>query len=154
MIPFGYYFIDNFVLSVFDVYQVGYLSTNLASSGSLIRIILCVIPSLIFIFNLNKFKISKIFKNIFFVIALLSILSLVALRFTPSSTAIDRLALNLLPIQVLVASHIPDMGIFNIDKFASKFLIVLSVFFILSIWLIFATHAFCWIPYRNILFQL
>tara|TARA_A100001035_G_C27768798_1_gene495155 strand:+ start:657 stop:1718 length:1062 start_codon:yes stop_codon:yes gene_type:complete len=154
MIILGYYFIDNFVLYQLDVYRIGYLSANLSSSGSLIRIILCVIPSLIFIFNLNKFKISKIYKNIFIVMTLLSIISLVALRFSPSSTAIDRLALNILPIQIFVASYIPDLGIFNLDKFTWKFLIILSVFIILSVWLIFATHAFCWIPYRNIIYQL
>ena len=125
----------------------------MASSGSLIRIILCVIPSVIFIFNINKFKISKIAKKIFLVISLMSIVALFALPFVPSSTAVDRVALNFLPIQILVASHLPDMGILKFDKFAWKVLIVFSVFFVLSIWLIFAKHSICWIPYRNIIFS-
>ena len=154
IIPLGYYFIDNFILSRLDFYIKGYFTTNLSSTGSLIRILLCVIPSLIFIFNLKKFKTSKVFKDIFFVISLLSIISLIALGFTTSSTAIDRLALNLLPIQILVASYIPDTGIFNFGKLTWKFLIVLIVFFVLSIWLLFAIHSFCWIPYRNIIYQL
>mgnify|MGYP001201434438 CR=1 FL=1 len=154
IIPLGYYFIYEFVISRFDIFVIGYLNTNLSSSGSLIRILLCVIPSLIFIFNFNKFKISKIAKKIFLVISLMSILSLIALRFIPSSTAVDRLALNFLPIQILVASHLPDTGILKFGKFAWKFLIVLSVFFVLSIWLLFATHSNCWIPYRNIIINI
>ena len=142
MIPLGYYFIDNFIISRFDYYAV-YLSSNYSSGGSLIRILLCVIPSLIFIFNLKKFKISKIYKVIFFVLSLFSIICLISLRFVPSSTAVDRLALNLLPIQIFVASYLPDVGLFKLDKFSLKFLIVLSTFFVLSIWLIFATHAYC-----------
>ena len=154
IIPLGYYFIDEFIISRFDIFVIGYLNTNLSSSGSLIRILLCVIPSLVFIFNLNKFKISTIYKKIFLVISLMSCFSLFALTFFPSSTAVDRAALNFLPIQILVASHLPDTGILKFGKFTWKFLIVLSVFFVLSIWLLFATHANCWIPFKNIIYQL
>ena len=152
-IPLFYFFINEFIIPRIDVFLIGYLNTNYSSSGSLIRIILCVIPSLIFIFNSNKFKISEIAKKIFLVISLMSILALFALPFISSSTAIDRVALNFLPIQIFVASHLPDTGIFKFGKFTWKVLIVLSVFFILSIWLIFATHSNYWIPYRNIIFS-
>ena len=94
IIPLGYYLIYEFVISSFDRFIVGYLSANLASSGSYIRVILCFIPSVIFIFNTNKFKLSKIAKKIFLVISWTSVLALFALPFVPSSTAIDRLALN------------------------------------------------------------
>ena len=153
IIPLGYYFINEFIISRFDILAIGYLNANLSSSGSFIRILLCVIPSLIFIYHLNKFKISKFSKKIFLVISLMSILALFALPVITSSTAVDRVALNFLPIQILVASHLPDTGIFKFGKFTWKVLILLSVFFVLSIWLLFAMHSTCWIPYRNIIFQ-
>ena len=153
MIPLGYYFINEFVISRLERLTIGYLSANLASSGSYIRVILCFIPAVIFIFNINKFKISKIAKKIFLVISWTSVLALFALPLFPSSTAIDRLALNFFPIQIFVASHLPDKGILKFDKFAWKVLIVLSSFVVLSVWLLFAKHSFCWIPYKNIIFS-
>ena len=117
------------------------------------RQILCFIPSVIFIFNTNKFNISKIAKKILLVISWTSVLALFALPFFPSSTAIDRLALNFFPIQILVASYLPDTGILKFNKFAWKVLIVLSALMVLSVWLLYAKHSFCWIPYKNIIFS-
>ena len=152
LIPISNYFLESFLFPYFIFFRIGYLDQNLSSTGSLIRIILCVIPSFFFIFNFNKFKLPNITKNIFLTLSIMSIMSLIALRFVPSSTAVDRFALNLIPIQILVASYVPDIGDLKFDKFSLKFLIVLTVFFVLSVWLIFATHSFCWIPYRNIIF--
>ena len=53
MIPLGYYFISEFIISRFDRFIIGYLNTSLNSSGALIRILLCFIPSVIFIFNIK-----------------------------------------------------------------------------------------------------
>ena len=152
IIPIGYYFISEFIISYWDSFVRGYLDANMASGGALIRITLLVIPSVIFIFNLNKFKISNISKKIFLAISWMSIVALIALPLYPSSTAVDRVALNFLPIQLLVASHLPDIGIFKLNKFASKVLIVFFVFLVLSTWFLFAKHSYCWIPYRNIIF--
>ena len=153
IIPIGYYFVSELIIPNLDNFIYGYLNQQMASAGALIRIILCFIPSLIFIFNINKFKISNIAKKIFLVISWLSVFSLIALPLVPSSTVVDRVALNFLPIQVLVASHLPDSGILKLNKFASKVLIVFFVFFVLSIWFLFAKHSYCWIPYRNIIFS-
>ena len=153
IIPIGYYFITELIISNWEGFVAGYLNQNMASGGALIRIILLVIPSVIFIFNLNKFKISNISKTIFLTISLMSIVALIAIPFVPSTTAVDRMGLNFLPIQLLVASHLPDTGILKFDKFAWKVLIVLSVFFVLSVWLIFSIHSYCWIPYNNFIFS-
>ena len=83
--------------------------------------------------------------------ALISIVALIALLASLPSTAIDRTALNLLPIQLVVASYLPDTGILNIDKNIWKIFMILTTFPILSVWLIYAIHSYCWIPYRNVL---
>jgi hypothetical protein len=153
IIPIGYYFVYELIISNLDNFIYGYLNQQMASAGALIRIILCFIPSVIFIFNVNKFKISNITKKIFLVISWMSVFSIIALPLVPSSTIVDRVALNFLPIQLFVASHLPDSGIFKLNKFASKVLIVFFVFFVLSTWFLFAKHSYCWIPYRNIIFS-
>ena len=80
-----------------------------------------------------------------------SLLALIGLTNEFSSTAVDRMALNLLPLQIVVASYLPDTGIFQISKFPWKIFIILCAFCVLSGWLIYAVHSFCWIPYKNIL---
>ena len=83
IIPIGYYFISEFIISYWDSFVRGYLDANMASGGALIRITLLVIPSVIFIFNLNKFKISNISKKIFLAISWMAIVALIALPLYP-----------------------------------------------------------------------
>ena len=150
-IPIGFYFVDQFIISKFAIFQFSYLEQNLTSAGAYIRIILLIIPSIIYLLNLKKFKISNIYKKIFSVMAFTSFLALIGLTIEFSSTAVDRLALNLLPLQIVVASYMPDSGILKIDKLPWKIFIILIAFAVMTIWLIYAVHSFCWIPYKNIL---
>tara|TARA_B100000212_G_C27229540_1_gene470984 strand:- start:58 stop:738 length:681 start_codon:yes stop_codon:yes gene_type:complete len=150
-IPLVFYFIDVFVLSKFELFQLSYLDQNMSSSGAFIRVFLLIIPSIIYLLNLKKFKSSDIYKKIFSVMAFTSFLALFALVANFSSTAVDRLALNLLPIQIVIASYVPNTGIFKISKFPWKIFIILIAFSVISVWLIYAVHSFCWIPYKNIL---
>ena len=83
--------------------------------------------------------------------AFTSFVALIGLTNEFSSTAVDRLALNLLPIQLVVASYMPDTGILKIDKFTWKIFIILMAFPVMSVWLIYAIHSYCWIPYKNLL---
>ncbi len=150
-IPIGFYFVDQFIISKFAIFQFSYLEQNLTSAGAYIRVILIIIPSIIFLLNLKKFKISNIYKKIFSVMAFTSFLALIGLTIEFSSTAVDRLALNLLPVQIVVASYLPDTGILKIGKLPWKIFIISIAFAVMSIWLIYAVHSFCWIPYKNIL---
>tara|TARA_Y100000589_G_scaffold105472_1_gene99932 strand:- start:3204 stop:4268 length:1065 start_codon:yes stop_codon:yes gene_type:complete len=150
-IPIGFYFIEQFILTKFEIFQSSYLDQNLTSSGAYIRVILLIIPSIIYLFNLKKFKLSDIYKKIFSVMAFTSFLALIVLGTNFSSTAVDRLALNLLPLQIVVASYMPDTGIFQIGKFPWKIFIILLSFSVLVVWLNYAVHSFCWIPYKNII---
>ena len=150
-IPIGYIFVDQLIIKQISSYQFSYLELNATSSGAYVRVILLLIPSIIFLGYLNKFKLSKIYKSIFFVMAIISFVALILLLTSFSSTAVDRIALNLLPIQLVVASYLPDTGILKINKSIWKIFMILSILPIMSVWLIYAVHSYCWIPYKNIL---
>ena len=150
-IPLGYYFVDEFILSKFQLFKFSYIEQDMTSSGAYIRIFLLIIPSIVYLFNLKKFKLSNIYKKIFSVMAISSFLALFALIADFPSTAVDRLALNLLPLQIVVASYLPDSGVFKLRKFTWKILIIFIAFAVISVWLIYAVHSICWIPYQNLI---
>jgi hypothetical protein len=71
-------------------------------------------------------------------------LLLVLLLVLPSSTAVDRLALYVMPLQVAVLSRFP----LAFGRRMGTFIVVLYSLAIEFVWLNFATHARFWIPYQ------
>ena len=74
-----------------------------------------------------------------------AVLALVLLVTTPSSTAIDRLAIYLLPLQVAVYSRLP---ILLQSEVASKFILVVFGAATMFVWLNYAGNSQSWRNYR------
>ena len=73
----------------------------------------------------------------------------VALFVSPSSTAVDRLGLYLIPLQLLVLSRIPDsFAVYEASARRLSGLVVLYSAAVMFVWLNFASHAGYWLPYR------
>jgi len=68
-----------------------------------------------------------------------------------SSTALDRLALYWIPLQLLVGSRLPDTSLFGISPVLWNQLLVGFSLAVLLMWLFFADNSFTWLPYRNLL---
>ena len=126
-----------------------YLQNPVQSDGTIIRILMNILPSLIFLIYIRRFNLSLPHKNfwIWFVLSGLSLSGL--LLFLESSTAIDRMALYWLPLQIFIWSRIPDALSNSAD---SKFIWIMFISLysgsILLTWLLFASHAYMWIPYN------
>lgn len=72
-----------------------------------------------------------------------------------ASTAMDRIGLYMLPIQLVVFSYLPE--IFSKSRALSQWIVfgVISYYgLVLFVWLNFATHANLWLPYQSLLFKL
>ena len=68
----------------------------------------------------------------------------------PSSTAVDRLALYIIPLQLVVLSRVPDAfpsrdGGRNVQLLVTIILYSAAIQFV---WLTFANHAEFWLPYQ------
>jgi hypothetical protein len=85
--------------------------------------------------------------QLMFVLSVLSLFSIPGVFV--SSTGIDRLALYLSPIQMLVYSSISI--VFKNKLYTA--VIVMMHLVILYVWLTYANTAFAFIPYKNILFN-
>lgn len=136
-----------------DMYVQGYIEAEYQSQGALIRVILCLLPSLTFLFNRRRFSLAPDVQKIWSLFSLFSVAAAIGLATIASSTAIDRLALYLIPVQIFVGNRLPDTRSMGIPPQTWNTLLVLISFAVLIVWLLFAGNAYTWLPYRNLLFE-
>ena len=100
--------------------------------------------------NISKFDFNNSLNRI---LILLSIFDFLLLPFIFLNSVIAyRLLLYLFPSSILITSKVPDLQLFNINKnYYINSIIGLSLLSLI-IWLNFAFHSSCWVPYKNILF--
>ena len=82
--------------------------------------------------------------------ALISVALFGVFLVSPASTAIDRIALYMLPLQLVVFAHLPDvLGEETESDVSVPLLGVLGFYGLVQfVWLNFADHAHLWLPYR------
>ena len=83
--------------------------------------------------------------------SLLSIFLGILLILLRSTVIVDRLLLYLIPIQMYIIGNFADFKLFKVSKKMITFSILLYSILIQYVWLTFANHSICWIPYKNIL---
>ena len=66
---------------------------------------------------------------------------------TNASTALDRVALYMIPLQLAVFSRIPSLNGSDIFSKSISLLIIFFYLVVMMVWLNFANHADLWIPY-------
>lgn len=123
------------------------------SEGALVRLAMNVVPAAILLLFYKRFKIPKLEKPMWRLLSIISILLILILILTPFSSAIDRIALYMIPLQMVVFSYLPD--IFGKKNALHRWIMVLIISYyslVLFVWLNFATHSHYWLPYQNLLF--
>ena len=120
------------------------------AKGSIFIWLINFLPSLIFLKNKKKFDLNNNLKSIFTTFSILEILLLPMVFF--NSVIAYRLLLYFFPSSIYITSIIPELNILNIKKEYIVNSIISIAFLSLIIWLKFAYHASCWIPYKNVLF--
>ena len=107
------------------------------------------VPAFIFILNIDRFNLKNELKKIFI---LFSLLEFILLPFVFINSLITyRLLLYIFPTSIYITSQIPDL---NLLKLKSQYItngIIFSAFVSLIVWLKFAYHSSCWLPYKNII---
>ena len=138
-------------LFVFDSAErlwTNYVEADYQSQGGLIRVLMNAVPALLFFVFQRSLRLSESEHKLWFWMSLLALacIPLVVI----SSTATDRVALYLIPIQMFVFARLP----FVLSDPRHKGLITLAVVgyygLVQAVWLLFASHAFVWLPYRMV----
>lgn len=147
----GYFSYQALVADALDTLVVSYIEAAYQSQGALIRVLMCVFPSIIFLVLFKRYQLFGFQQSFWLIMSAVSVGTLGVLFFSSSSTAIDRLALYLIPIQLFVFSGLPE--VFSPQRHLKtysvvRFLIVLYSFIVMTVWLFFAGHRDYWIPYN------
>ena len=123
-----------------------YVEQAMESSGGQIRVLMNLPPALLLFVFWKKW--GRVYGDrwIWALISLLAVLSVFMVG--KATTAVDRMALYLIPLQLVVYSRLPALmvGVVRRDLLIS----ILVVYFLIVqfVWLVFATHAPWWVPYR------
>lgn len=119
------------------------------SSGAFVRLIMNAIPSLIFLINRNRMIANDESRFLWLLLSIISLALVPILAVFPSSTAVDRVSLYFIPIQMLVFGRLPIIfGQTPQGERMVSFGIVLYYGAALFVWLQFANNAHAWLPYH------
>ena len=124
-----------------------YVEAEYQSEGAAIRVAMNALPAIVFLLNRSRFALERQEEKLWTYMSLISLGAIAALLLTSSSTAVDRLALYGIPIQLFVWSRLPDV----IGRGWSAVIVfgcVLYSSLVLMTWLLFATHSADWLPYQ------
>jgi hypothetical protein len=138
-----------FVSASVDALLTNYVAAEYSSEGAAVRIAMSVLAASIFLGFSRRFSMSNQMELIWKNFSIASFLALVLFFVSPSSTAIDRISLYLMPLQIAVLSHLPNAFRKQGRANSEILLAVLGYSALVQfVWLTFATHAEFWLPYR------
>lgn len=136
---------DVFLADSMEKFIAGYIEQQYSSQGAAVRIAMATLSGCIFLFRRRGFGFSEAEDRLWYYFSLASFAAVIALLISPSSTAVDRLSLYLMPLQLVILSRLPfvytrpGLGVALVAAYS---------FAIQFVWLNFAIHAKYWLPYQ------
>jgi hypothetical protein len=160
-----------------DSLYVGYVQAQYQSQGALVRLLMNACPAVVLLFWRSRFQFEKGEERLWLWFAAISLLLLGLLMVSPSSTAVDRVALYVLPLQIVVFSRLPgvfgDQGKHNfyplpdvnsmlsnsysfvVTRDVSSVTLAVLIYYavVQTVWLSFGAMSFSWVPYKFYLLE-
>jgi len=148
----GYYFSlqDSLQLKI-DSTISGYIKTGYSSNGAAVRIAMNALPAFLYFVFRSRIKVDDEERRLLDVLALIALAFVGLLYVSPSSTAVDRMALYMIPIQLLVLGRLPlalARTRAEYKRLAAGVVIYSAA--VMLVWLNFADDAGAWVPYSLI----
>jgi hypothetical protein len=126
-----------------------YVEAAYESQGAAIRVAMNLPPAILYLMFQNRFEPEGTTRKLWRNFSLAAVATLILLQLVQSSTAVDRLALYLIPLQLYVFSRLPEA--FPTRGKPNAMILVLLIGYsalIQFVWLNFAAHAELWLPYQ------
>ena len=160
-----------------DAIYTNYVASDYQSDGTLIRLLMNAIPAVIYLRRQDRFEFPDSARRLWTWFSILSLGFLALFFFSSFSTAIDRIALYLLPLQMAVFSRLPhalsrrrsDSTADAIIPFVSsqndtyaydrdlinqiKIYIIVYYGTVQFVWLTFSNYSSRWLPFQLYVFQ-
>jgi EpsG family len=127
-----------------------YVEADYQSEGGLIRVLMNVLPALLLLYFRDRLFYTLDERRLWTWMAIFSLVALPLVML--SSTAIDRVALYFIPIQMFTYSRLPyllpsgdelNIVVWGVLGYAAA---------VMFVWLNYAGHAHAWLPYKNYFF--
>ena len=129
--------------TLYDTYVVSDYAS--ASEGGPIRAMMNALPAAAFILLRKHFDMTAEERALWFWVSLLCLACLPLLAV--SATAVDRVALYLMPIQLVVASYLPEF-FSRKDRILPRIGVMGLYGAVMFVWLNYAGHRNAWLPYQ------
>lgn len=146
MFVIAYMAYDALLADSVDAYLQSYEEAGYASSGAAIRVAMNVLPAIVFLRWRKQFMLPPVPLQIWTLLALASLAMVPALLLANSSTAVDRIALYLIPVQLFVWSRVPLVWAEK-HQMIRQYVVAYSLA-VMLVWLFFADHSYAWLPYQ------
>lgn len=132
-----------------EAFSRNYIDAEFKSSGAAIRIAMNAVPASIFLLFRHRFVMSSNDRSFWTWLAMTALIFIGVLLISPSSTAVDRMALYWIPLQLFVLSRLPNaLGLPAGSNDLWVCSIVAYCATVLGTWLFYADNAFAWLPYQ------
>ena len=136
---------DMFLGDAMDHFIQHYIKTGYSSQGAGIRVAMNLVAALAFWALGRRMQFTETEWKLWRNFSLASVGFLILLFVLPSSTAVDRMSLYIMPLQLAVLSRIP---IAMNSSMGGRALVLTYVALVEFVWLNFAQHARYWVPYH------
>ena len=144
--------VQTFLVARVDGFIGGYIEAEYQSEGAAIRVAMNLLPALLLLIWPRRFDFTTQQLRLWRAMAFTAAACAIALVLLPANTtAVDRIALYVIPIQLVVGARLPSTRLFGLAP-AQLLLAALGFCFAVQfVWLNFAVHASGWLPYVNVL---
>jgi hypothetical protein len=131
-----------------ETLYVNYVEAEYQSQGALVRLLMNAVPAVLLLTRQRRFAFAPRELALWRWFAIISLVLFGVLFGTPASTAVDRVALYMLPLQLVVFSHVPSVlgNKHTQQAWVAAVLIYYAV--VLFVWLNFGNFSEYWLPYR------
>lgn len=127
----------------------GYIGDEYDSSGAAIRVAMNAVPAGLFLIFSKRFELTPEQRSFWTWMALSGLLLVLVLKVSPSSTAVDRVALYWIPLQLFVLSHLPNiLGRHDGKNALWVYVVIAYSASVLFVWLFFGVNSYYWLPYQ------
>lgn len=150
-VAIGYISLNN--TGTYDRLSELYVRSQMVSSGATTRLAMNIMPSLLMITTANIFRFDPVEKRIWTIFSWLAILAAFIGLMVTSTTAVDRLALYLIPLQLAVFGRLPNAlsPSFRPSTSITGGIILYSAA-VEIMFLTYSDYARYWLPYRSFLY--
>jgi hypothetical protein len=139
-----------YILSAsFEVYIDRYGDTDIQSEGTIYRVMMNFIPAVYFLLNSKKFSAELHERVLWRNLALIALICVPLMLIVPSSTALDRVSLYVIPLQIYVLARIPTMLSASAKEYLVTTIGIIGLLAgVMLVYFTFSSHGEYYIPYQ------